>query len=197
MINRMKISAVSLVTLATLLATFSIDVSALPVTLIDTIKFQADGAYDVATKSNDLDDWGTGSVNFLQSSGDFVSWTHRYEFSPAFDHILSGSLALGIVDDTDSGLFNYELAFGYAEDGTWGLGEVDTATYDFNVNTAFLGDGLFSVTLYSLLGDFYIDTSELRIEYEPASSVPEPSTVAILGLGLMLLGAVQFIRRKA
>jgi hypothetical protein len=194
MIKRVKLSAASLVAL---LAIISLDASAVPTTLTDTIKFEADGAYDINTNSNDLDDWGTGAVNFLQNGGDFVSWTHSYEFSPAYDHILDGSLALSIVDDVDSGWFNLEFAFGYAEDGTWGFGEVDTATYDFNVNTAFLEDGLFSVTLYSVLGDFYIDTSELRIEYEPVSSVPEPSTVAILGLGLMLLGAVQFIRRKA
>ena len=62
-------------------------------------------------------------------------------------------------------------------------------TYGVNVVDA-LADGAFRVSIVSVWGDFYIDQSELRINYTP---VPEPTTTLLLGLGLVGLAGV---RRK-
>ena len=179
-----------------ILALFTAEVYAIPVTFTDITNFTTTDAVDSVTNASDLDGYGSGDVNFLDSTGDYVSWTHHYDFVPALDHVLSGVLSLSFIDnETDtSRLSTQEYAFGFA-DGIFAFGEVDTATYNFDVAAAFLADGMFSVTVGSVIGNFWLDHSSLTISYEPMNSVPEPSTLAILGLGLLLVGLTQFSRR--
>ena len=163
---------------------------AAPITLIDTTKFTKDGT----DSSEDLDGYGWGDVNKLDGIGDWVKWTHNFDFIPAVQTVLSGNLSLHLRDD--GGLWDsYELAFGKAEDGTWGFGEVDTGMYSYDVSASFLADGKFTITLMSVWGDFYIDKSELKITYEPVSEpvsepVPEPATMLLFGAGLVGLAGI-------
>lgn len=182
--------------LALACAVFSISATAVPLTFTDTSVFSATDVTDAADGSSDLDVYGRGDVNFLSTSDaqaligdyDYVAWTHHFEFAPAAGSILDGSVSLSIRDDYDVS-YDAEFALGLAEDGTWGVGEVNTGNYDFNVSAAFLADGQFSLVVASLLGDFYIDQSALTITYEPLMdvAVPEPSGIAMLGFGLLLL----------
>ncbi|MDY6879180.1 MAG: PEP-CTERM sorting domain-containing protein [Thermodesulfobacteriota bacterium] len=162
--------------------------SATPITFIDTTTFTENGT----NPSEDLDCYGGDAVNKLEGRWDYVAWTHHYEFTPPAAEVLSGTLTLSLHDDGGLG-DGPEFAFGWAEDGTWAFGEVDTALYDFEITASFLEDGAFSVVLASLGGDFYINYSELEITYN-AAPVPEPGTILLLGAGL--LGVVGYNRKR-
>ena len=150
------------------------------------------------TAQEDLIDYGGHFVNKLEYSGDWVKWTHYYNFDPPADTILSGGLEIYLRDDENDGWNprTWDFGIGWGEDATWDLGEVDTGTYEYNVNVGFLTDGRFTITLASLWGDFFIDHSKLTIKYESDSvSVPEASIMLLLGPSLIALGI--FGRRKS
>ncbi len=81
----------------------------------------------------------SGAVGYRLDSWDVISWTHHFDFDTTAVEVSSATLTLALRDDDDPWLPEY--AGGWAEDGTWGLGEVDTDTYSFDIDASFLGDG--------------------------------------------------------
>lgn len=157
------------------------------ITMEDTTYFTADGT----NAAEDYVSHGWGDVNKLDGLTDHVSWTHYYDFTPSADYLVSGNLTVYLKDDQyDPWYAPFEFGFGYAEDGTWDLGEVNTGSYDYGLDIAALSDGEFNVTLASLGGDFYIKKAILTIDYVP---IPEPATLLLLGTAF---GGLFLARRR-
>lgn len=150
-------------------------------TLTDTTWFNTVGT----DPSEDLVSYGWGTVNKLDGMGDYVSWNHNFTFDPPAGELLSASLTLWFCDDERDtwNPFTYELGAGFAESGQWDFGEINTGSQTYDIDVAFLSDGVFGVTVASVFGDFYLGKSELTIDYNPAP-VPEPGTMLLMGVGL-------------
>ncbi len=161
-------------------------------TLTDRDLFTDDDVVDVEDGSSDLVSYGSGSVKELDTSlqdalngnQDSVTWSHDFDLDPDAE-IVEASLTLyGYDDEGDAVLF--DLEFGWLEvgdDGTLYMGEVDDGSYEFGIDGVLLEDGVLTLTVGSLFGDFTLTESLLTITY----FVGLPGTLALIALPLFFL----------
>jgi len=151
----------------------------------------------------------TVAVNeYLDSSGGwYTSYTHDLteETDPLFElgSAVSGEIEIQIIDDKDGGGFFSSIewliiqigAFDF-DTGDMLLTFTDTLFYrDLEVNAlATLNEtGTLNVTIAAVFGDFYVGDSVLTVV---TSSVPEPSALGLMGLGLISLWAARRRRNQ-
>ena len=83
--------------------------TALPITFTDTTFFYESGI----DPDSDLVGFSGEDVDYLEGSGDYVTWTQYFDFDPAAAEIVSGELTLYLGDD-EFGIWNLSRPCSYS-----------------------------------------------------------------------------------
>lgn len=174
--------------LAALSCTFAFATSAhaIPITVDSTVtNYQLDASKTNNSISLDF------NINALLAS-----------FNASLNDINSAMLTF-IFSDPNKGSETYTISVAMngqtvSSDNSNSVNNGGTKTEPILLNTASLGDlkadGMISALVTAKTGEFYIDSASLTAEVTP-TAVPEPATLALLGMGLLGVGAMR--RRRS
>lgn len=136
--------------------------------------------------------------NLLVNPGQSVSYTHTLEnYTPGVDSISGYSISFNLFDDkNDYGWWDIEAALiqqsGWLDRLFFDLSGTEYGGWLIAGNAQLSATGSLTVTVTSLLGDFYLGGSTLVARGQD-NSVPEPATLALFGAALLGFGLA---RRK-
>ena len=137
--------------------------------------------------------------HLLLQPDDSVSWTFDITndgFNPVTQDVTSASISLNFTDD--GGRFDFGETADLDVGNNYFYWGVDTGDVSFTITSLMtLSDsGTIDCTLTAEAGDFYFNSAILSAEgTEPSSApVPEPSTILLMGAGL--LGLAGYNRKR-
>jgi hypothetical protein len=131
-----------------------------------------------------------------------LSYTHYFEPGVAVDSIESAWLYVGLVDDATplSDFLNPNEIASIAIDGSAfasGSAVLNVLGGSLAITTFSDADHGFGVTVSSTNGtDFRVAGSLFKVKFNAAPPVPEPSAIAVFGLGVALVG-FRLLRRRS
>ncbi len=129
-------------------------------------------------------------------NNDSVTWRHNLGFDP--QNVTLATLELSLADDGDWWSWEFARLDIDTKRYFW---EVDSGNISFNVTSlvsSLSNRSIFEATLTAKWwGDFYFDGATLSVEATGVSASPEPSTIMLMGAGILGLAAYGRRRYKA
>ena len=139
----------------------------------------------------------TGWFSGYWAEDDTLNWTFDITdegFTPGTDTVTSAAVDLNFTDDSNWDWWEHATLDVGANSFSW---EVDTGDVQFTLTSLMTlnNSGTVAASLTATGGDFYFNTATLTAEGPDAAPVPEPSTILLVGIGL--LGLVGYSRKRS
>ena len=159
--------------------------------------------FGISTTSNASTITDTVEQNIYLNTWQSYQYSHDISDDGfALGNALSGTLSIDLYDDNRGYWAQYRRDFKYIPDGfeatLFTIADLDLDTGDITINgndfynsldvqalASLNYNGLLNVTVFSLLGDFYLRNSVLTVD------VPEPSTIIMMLLALFSFAIIR------
>jgi hypothetical protein len=168
--------------MATVLIGASSAASAVPMTWIDYIDFNPDPRVN--------DEHSLSYIHNIVDNG----------YTPIFDLVYNASLQVDLYDDRDkegeTAKIDVPGFFGKGDRTYFDLSGTEFGGWSLLGYAQLWLTGTYEVVITAITGDFKVGSSLLVVNGEDLTNVPEPTTLGLLGLGLLGVAGVSRKRKQ-